>query len=81
MNPFNIREAGQTRGIARSGITISLNPFNIREAGQTGVSKCPSKCSSLNPFNIREAGQTLHAIYAECGVTSQSLQHQGSRSD
>jgi hypothetical protein len=35
LNPFNIREAGQTnRKMEKSG-DVGLNPFNIREAGQT----------------------------------------------
>ena len=38
LNPFNIREAGQTL-VAPTPSTKSLNPFNIREAGQTLRSK------------------------------------------
>ena len=128
MNPFNIREAGQTiiKALQRvnavsipstSGKPVrlkprsrppswSLNPFNIREAGQTRQSRRTSgTLNGLNPFNIREAGQTdairkmfpAHRVSipstsgkpvrprkeAErgCGMKSQSLQHQGSRSD
>ena len=102
LNPFNIREAGQTFRPPRSSSAGCLNPFNIREAGQTATRKTPSG-ASLNPFNIREAGQTIPSgarssgpslnpfNIREAGQTSprshrtapasQSLQHQGSRSD
>ena len=35
----------------------------------------------MNPFNIREAGQTDGGVLTTICVVSQSLQHQGSRSD
>ena len=39
LNPFNIREAGQTITTTMTMLTLRLNPFNIREAGQTPRSK------------------------------------------
>ena len=39
LNPFNIREAGQTSDSSSGTVELCLNPFNIREAGQTLRSK------------------------------------------
>ncbi|MEN9482999.1 MAG: hypothetical protein RJB37_879 [Pseudomonadota bacterium] len=58
LNPFNIREAGQTYPSTQHRRFLRLNPFNIREAGQTCKRIDRSSHQSLNPFNIREAGQT-----------------------
>ena len=81
LNPFNIREAGQTIALVKGASGWGLNPFNIREAGQTELPPGASVAWRLNPFNIREAGQTVPQRMIQEKVLSQSLQHQGSRSD
>ena len=58
LNPFNIREAGQTGTTVIPRRRRRLNPFNIREAGQTEWMLSGTAWYCLNPFNIREAGQT-----------------------
>ena len=82
LNPFEIREAGQTWTGRRHTLRRSLNPFEIREAGQTRRRAGRAGAAlGLNPFEIREAGQTLFNSGMGKSRVSQSLRNQGSRSD
>ena len=59
LNPFNIREAGQTA--ARGALAADHQSQSLQHQGSRSdarIRKDPDFRRSLNPFNIREAGQT-----------------------
>ena len=82
MNPFNIREAGQTKNAADAAklIGVSIPSTSGKPVRQENMKVQMNKFKSQS---LQHQGSRSDARYCAIGNydQSQSLQHQGSRSD
>ena len=60
LNPFNIREAGQTAWARAEALDAYVSiPSTSGKPVRRGGGVATHASTGLNPFNIREAGQTI----------------------